>query len=441
MRTIKLLILLSLLALGGCSRRAPYTPVSVNLSQEQLKAHQQFALELIRETCLLYSDKNLIFSPLSVQIAMAMLADGIDDASFKEITRAFGMPNATREEFNQFHAQLFALFKRPSEFVAADSTNALFYNQLGELKADFEQTLRQRYEAEVHTFDPGNPSASAVAMNDWVRRATDGEIRTLVQEPDINNFSMGFFLNAFMLDAEWQEYFKEAGERTFHPEKGEPRPIPMLQQANASAYADATTIIVRVPFKGTEVSYYILLPRREDDSMMIDDTPFKEPITLDQLLQQLTPQRWKQLRAQVQSNGSTEVYMPRFDLASTVEFEEPLRTTGIVKAFESVDFSRMFARHPTEMQTKSIQKPFGHADSSRMFARHPTRTLFIKYVRQAAKIEVTAERARVSGGMAIGTAAESIPRVLYIDRPFLYLIVHEPTGVIMHAGVLRYPSE
>jgi serine protease inhibitor len=422
MRTIKLLILLSLLVLSGCGRqesnRAPYAPVNVNLSQEQLQAHQQFALDLIRETCLFYSDKNLIFSPLSVQIAMAMLADGIDDASFKEIARAFGMPNATREEFNQFHAQLFALFKRPSEFVAADSTNALFYNQSGKLKADFEQTLRQRYEAEIHTFDPGNPSASADAMNDWVRRATDGEIQTLVQESEIHKLSLGFFLNAFVLDAEWQEYFEEAGERTFHPEKGEPRPIPMLQQAHVSAYADATTIIVRVPFKGREVSYYILTPRREGDRMLIDDTPFKEPITLDQLLQQLTPQRWKQLRAQVQSNGSTEVYMPRFNLASTVEFEEPLQATGIVKAFGQAYFSRMFAQRPPDLPPD-----------------------YIEYVRQAAKIEVTAERVRVSGGTAVGTAATSVPEILYIDRPFLYLIVHEPTGVIMHAGVLRYPPE
>jgi serine protease inhibitor len=417
MRTIKPLILLSLLTLSGCGRqdsaRAPYTPVHVNLSQEQLQAHQQFALNLIRETCLFHANENLIFSPLSVQIAIAMLADGIDDVNFKEITRAFGMPNATREEFNQFHAQLFALFKRPSEFVAADSKNALFHKQSDKLNADFEQTLRQHYEAEIYTFDPSNPSASANAMNDWVRRATDGEISTLVRESDIDGLSLGFFLNAFVLDAEWQEYFKEAGERTFHPEKGEPRPVPMLQQANVSAYADATTIIVRVPFKGREVSYYILLPRREDDEMMSHDTPFKGPITLDQLLQQLTPQRWKQLRAQVQSNGSTEVYMPRFNLASTVEFAEPLQAMGIVKAFYDADFSRMFA-----------QRPSG----------------FIEYVRQAAKIEVTAERVRVSGGTAIEITA-GIPTVLYIDRPFLYLIVHEPTGVILHAGVLRYPPE
>jgi serine protease inhibitor len=46
----------------------------------------------------------------------------------------------------------------------------------------------------------------------------------------------------------------------------------------------------------------------------------------------------------------------------------------------------------------------------------------------------------VSGGTAIEITA-GIPTVLYIDRPFLYLIVHEPTGVILHAGVLRYPPE
>ncbi|MCX7993210.1 MAG: hypothetical protein N2651_06030, partial [Fimbriimonadales bacterium] len=238
MRTIKLLVFVCFVMLSGCgrdaARREPYTPVNVILTSEQTDAHLKFALDLVRETCLHYPDKNLIFSPLSVQITLAMTANGIDDANFKEIARAFGMPQATREEFNQYHEQLFALFRRPSEFVAADSVNALFYNQLGKLSPAFEQTLRDRYNAEIRTFDPMNPSAGAEAMNDWVRKATEGEIKQLIAESDIDSFSLGFFLNAFLLDAEWNEYFDEAGKRTFYPETGEPRPIPMLQQTNVA---------------------------------------------------------------------------------------------------------------------------------------------------------------------------------------------------------------
>ncbi|MCX7992369.1 MAG: serpin family protein, partial [Fimbriimonadales bacterium] len=231
--------------------------------------------------------------------------------------------------------------------------------------------------------------------------------------------SLGFFLNAFLLDAEWNEYFDEAGKRTFYPETGEPRPIPMLQQTNVAAYADATIAILRVPFKGGEVSYYILTPRQGRDIMHYDDTPFKEPITLNQLLQQLTPQRWRRLRAEVEGRGSTEIYMPRFNLTCTVEFEEPLRQMGIVRSFEFAAFSRMFAQRPP-----ALPRPEA-----------------IDFVRQAAMIEVTAERVRVRGFTMIEAGARSSPRVLCIDRPFVYLIVHEPTGVILHAGVLRYPPE
>ncbi len=426
MRNIKLLVFVGLLLINGCGREAakrtrePYTPVNVTLSQVQTQAHQQFALNLIRETCLHYDDSNLIFSPLSVQIALAMCANGIDDEDFKGIARAFGMPDATREEFNEFHQQLFALLKRPSEFVAADSVNALFYNQLGVLNPDFEQTLRQRYNAEIQTFDPANPSGGAVAMNDWVRRATDGDIRELIKASDIDGMSLGFFLNAFVLDAMWDEPFSDSPSRRFYPETGEPRDIPMLHRSQIAAYADATTIIVRVPFKGKEVSYYILTPRQERDMMLYDDKPFKNPITLQQLLQELTPKRWEQLRAKLQNPyGSTEVYMPRFELSSTIEFEKPLQKIGIVESFENADFSRMFAKRPPTPEPPD----------------------FIDFVRQAAKIEVTAARVRVSGAAEVGTAVASIPAILYIDRPFVYLIVHEPTGVIMHAGVLRYPPE
>lgn len=424
MRNTKWMTLLCLLTLSGCSREAarpshePYTPVNIRLTAEQTSAHQKFALDLIRETCLHYSDQNLIFSPLSVQITLAMAAHGIDDANFKEIARVFGMPNATRDAFNQFHSQLYALFKRPSKFVAADSVNALFYNQLGTLNPDFEQTLRNYYNAEIRTFDPANPSGGAAAMNDWVKQATNGEIEKLIGETDVDSLSLGFFLNAFVLDAEWNEYFDEVGRHTFYPETGEPRPIPMLQQRRIAAYADATTIILRVPFKGGEVSYYILMPPQVRDRMLYDDMRFAEPITLNQLLQQLTPQRWKALRAKIPERGSTEVYMPRFKLASTIEYEQPLRRLGLVRAWEDADFSRMFADRP----------PVPRSD-------------LIDFVRQAAKIEVTAERVRVSGATGLEGARAGIPEKLYVDRPFVYLIVHEPTGVIMHAGVLRYPPE
>ncbi|MCS7301678.1 MAG: serpin family protein, partial [Fimbriimonadales bacterium] len=257
------------------------------------------------------------------------------------------------------------------------------------------------------------------AMNDWVKQATNGEIEKLIEETDVDNLSLGFFLNAFILDAEWDERFNQAGEHTFYPETGEPRPIPMLRREGIAAYADATTIILRVPFKGGEVSYYILMPRQERDRMLYDDTPFKEPITLNQLLQQLTPQRWKALRAKIPEYGSTEIYMPRFKLASTLEYEQPLRRLGIVEAWKNADFSRMFEKRPPV----------------------PGPPDWIDFVRQAAKIEVTAERVRVSGATAAEQAAMGIPQQLFVDRPFVYLIVHEPTGVMMHAGVLRYPPE
>lgn len=47
-------------------------------------------------------------------------------------------------------------------------------------------------------------------MNDWVRRATDGDIRELIEESDINEQSLGFFLNAFVLDAVRDEPLRDA---------------------------------------------------------------------------------------------------------------------------------------------------------------------------------------------------------------------------------------
>ncbi len=113
------------------------------------------------------------------------------------------------------------------------------------LNPDFEQTLRKYYQPETKAFDISNASTCVTEMNNWLKRATDGAIQQVVSESDIDELSLGFLLNAFVLDAEWHEYFKEVGKRPFYPKTGAPRPIPMLQQTRIFAYADATIAIAQ----------------------------------------------------------------------------------------------------------------------------------------------------------------------------------------------------
>jgi serine protease inhibitor len=91
----KLLILIAVFALTACTQTQKdfalvntkgylSNPEQVSdLSQEVLLANRQFALALYQQ--LQTDQKNIFFSPLSVQLALAMTANGAANTTLKEM--------------------------------------------------------------------------------------------------------------------------------------------------------------------------------------------------------------------------------------------------------------------------------------------------------------------------------------------------------------------
>jgi serine protease inhibitor len=141
--------------------------------------------------------------------------------------------------------------------------------------------------------------------------------------------------------------------------------------------------------------------------------------TVAWLREQWTPENWAKWRkAFAETEG--ELQMPRFRMECTYRLNDALKALGMELPFYATraDFRRMTA--------ESNQTP-----------------LFIQRVLQKATIELDEQGTRVAVATGEGAApvasAPLEPFKIVADRPFLFAIVHEPTGIVLFLGIVREP--
>ncbi|MFT0787735.1 serpin family protein [Synechococcus sp. H55.10] len=111
--------------------------------------------------------------------------------------------------------------------------------------------------------------------------------------------------------------------------------------------------------------------------------------------------------------------MPRFKIEAKYDLKPPLSALGMGVAFDP-----------------------DRADFSRIAEVAPER-LFIQKAIQKAVVEVDEEgtKAAAATGVTIGLTSVPVDQFnLVADRPFLFAIVHQPTGAVLFLGVVRQPG-
>jgi serpin B len=113
-----------------------------------------------------------------------------------------------------------------------------------------------------------------------------------------------------------------------------------------------------------------------------------------------------------------DVLLPRFNITSTHSLAKPLQLLGIQDAFDA-----------------------GRADFSGMSRRRP---LFIQVVEQTCLVEVNEEGTVAAAATHVGFGCGKAPplplRQFHADRPFLFLIRENSTGVVLFVGRVANPA-
>lgn len=403
-----LLCLTLLLSLFGCAAAsaksadlmegvtASIAGTSGILSAEESAAAAQFGLELFLPTL---EENNPLISPLSVLSALAMAANGAKGETLAQMEEAFGM------ELDRLNPSLGGYLTNltGAKGGTLHIANAIWFKDVPSfaVNPDFLQTNADYYGAGLYKapFDKN----TCKDINRWVEEHTDGMVKEILD--GIPEQVTLYLVNALSFDAEWQTVYKESQVRegTFTTAAGDRLTVDMMH-SKEQRYLETenATGFIKL-YKDGRFAFAALLPNEG-----FTPADCASSLTGESLVALLTDP----------SQEEVQVTMPRFQSEYSAELSDTLKTMGVELAFGGGDLSGMgtSAEGPLSL-SRVLHKTFIAVDE--------------KGTRAGAATVIEAPGAAPPG-------AE--PKVVVLDRPFLYFIFDVTTGLPLFMGAVTSPQ-
>lgn len=291
-----------------------------------------------------------------------------------------------------------------TEMPVVHNANSLWLSSDRGFSAEqaFLDTAAQYYNAQVNTvpFDSKLPNQ----VNGWVKENTDGMIDGVLDEVEPND--VAYLVNAVAFDAKWENPYEGADVRsgTFTCEDGAAQSVKMMtgtERADRCYLQDENAEGFLKPYVGGRFAFAALLPNKGIRVRDYLDTLTGEKLTA--ILQKA-------------SNTPVEAKIPKFEGSYDVPLNESLMAMGIQSAFD------MDAANLTRL---------GKSDSGD--------NLFISNVLHKTFISVAEQGTRAGAATIVsasGSAPSARPRQIYLDRPFVYMLVNLETNTPLFIGTL-----
>ena len=380
-----LLSLLSIFNLTGCGIKISaqdltegYEPESVYKREPDkafIDSQTDFSVNLFKITAN-NEGENILISPLSVGLALAMTANGADSSYVNSLDSG--------EKYKVSIAN--SIWFRDDE------------NRLS-VEKDFLQTNANYYSAQIYKspFD----KKTARDINNWVKLHTDKTIDKIVDE--INPNAVMYLINALAFDAEWEHVYEKSDitNGTFTSYGGEKQDTEMMISDEHLYLCDEKATGFIKNYSGGKYGFAALLPN--------------EGIDIYEYIQGLTGEKLQNTLDSAKSSA-VKTTMPKFSYEYESSLNDALKKLGMNSAFDEskADFSKM-----------------GKSSNGNLYISEVKHKTFIC-------VDERGTKAGAVTSVTIENGAED-PMSMYsvkLDRPFVYMIIDNDTNLPLFIGAV-----
>ena len=351
----------------------------------QAKKYNEITNELLKKLYAEKENQNIVVSPFSIYMLMAIAADATQDETRDEIIKALTR-NLTFDEAMELVRWLQDALTNNN---ALTSCNAICVSHSIEdsILKEYPEHLRQSLKGEVFTSED-----IVTDVNNWANKNTNGLIDKIADDTMANMLLC--MLNATAFVGEWTQTYTEFDieEFPFHNSDGTTSQVDMIDTTeNEYIEDDFYTGFVK-PYKDIGYSFMALLPK-DESLMMLDDLSFSD-LFVNRKEEQVF------------------VTMPEF----TYSFDEDLTSFC-----ESIGIHQIFTDQANFYPLTTLQ-------------------LSVDAIVHKARIEVNREGTRAAA--VTMSALRSGPvffdrKEVNLDRPFVYAIMHNETGIPVFTGIVN----
>lgn len=173
-----------------------------------MAANTSFALNLFKSIANAEPETNICISPIGASYALALMANGADDATLDKImlTLGFNGGEYNIEDLNNLNKELYTTLQSRADYfheISISNANTIWTASGIEVIPKYAATLAQYYDATPMHFIPGTEEGK-LAINGWCADKTGSICNLLTKAPD----GMALLLNSFFFKCRFLNPFR-----------------------------------------------------------------------------------------------------------------------------------------------------------------------------------------------------------------------------------------
>ena len=343
------------------------------------------------------------FSPISLNIALGLCANGASTEGAKEITDALGFQSSNAlSDMNNFFQKVYNSINSNVDSVDIHTANALWIQEGAAVYDEFLTQAREKYYATVRHLNFGsNPQGALDTINYWAALMTNDRIKSL--SIDVNPNTQLVLNNACYFKAKWKFPFEGLGENVFSG---------VQNQSQRTEFMEIESKYM----KCAETNDYqaVVLDYANGDFDMKDTTQTwaysmivilpKEGRTLDEVLPTL------QLDSIPFQKQTCNVIMPKFEMKDSYQLGNVLSELNITD---------IFSRYPNAIID-------------------PMESLYVSQIAQDYFVKVDEEGTEAAVVTSVVADIKMmLPEAKFkmnCNRPFAFVIRENTTGLLLFMG-------
>ncbi|MDE2875920.1 MAG: serpin family protein [Gemmatimonadota bacterium] len=358
-----------------------------------------FGIDLLREVLEADDRTNVVLSPLSASMVLAMTLNGAAGTTLDGMRTALRLEGLSHTEINDSYRGLTSLLTGLDPLVEVSIANSVWANERYSFYRAFFDAVTDHFGGRAESRDFGDPNTLR-EINAWVDRSTRGLIERILEEGEFDPGLALLLLNAVYFDGRWRAGFdpEDTGPGAFTRDDGSTVTVDMMHLTDVELPYGRTDdlVAVELPYGRGAYSMVVALPR--------GGTP-------REVLAGMDASGWDALVGSFEPRVLDGLALPRFVMEYDSFLNDALTDMGMGIAFtRQADFSDISPE-----------------------------PLCMDFVRQKTFIEVDEAGTRAAAVTAVGVRAVSFFG-FQVDRPFLFAIRERLSGTILFIGVIGDPT-
>jgi serpin B len=392
----------------GCKNDVD-TPAITDLTPTEksakiIAADNQFGFEIFQKVNVsLGEPKNAMISPMSISLALAMVYNGTEGDTKKQMEDMLHKSGLTPDDINQSYKELVAALTSHDPKVELAISNAIFYRNTFSVKNDFITTNQNYYQAEVSGLDFTKTVETLNKVNGWVNTQTKGKIDKIIEQ--VNPEDVMYLLNAIYFNGEWQYRFdpKETTNMPFTKEDKQLVQVPTMTIENPyNYYSHQNFQMLEMPYGSGKYSMLIFLPASGKNTNHIISSLTAENV--NDWLSKMTEQKKK-------------VYLPKFEFKFDDSLVDELQALGMTDAFNDAKANLS-----------------GISDAAKLVISEVMHKSYIK-------VDERGTEAAAVTGITVGVTSIGPDNSFRVDHPFVFAIREKDTKAILFIGKVMNPNQ